>query len=106
MPKGLHFTIACWFDRAIAYRPDDPSVRIVYASELIKSGRNSAALEQVKIAEGLAKENPVLHYNVGLLYFDLQEYDKSMANAKFAYEAGFNFPGLKEKLVKAGKWKE
>ena len=29
-----------------------------------------------------------------------------MANAKIAYEQGFNLPGLKDKLTKAGKWKE
>lgn len=105
-PKDLGFSIACWFDRAIAYRPDDPQVRIVFAFELLKSKQNVAAREQVIKAEQLANGNPQIHYNVGLLYFDLKDYDKSMANARIAYEQGFNLPGLKDKLKKAGKWKE
>ena len=106
MPKDMHYTLQCWFDRAIAYRPDDAQVRVLWAFELIKSKQTAAALEQTIVAEELAKGNPTLHYNVGLLYFELKQYDKSMANAKIAYEQGFNLPGLKDKLTKAGQWRE
>lgn len=106
LPPDMQYTMDCWFDRAVAYRPDDAQVRIVWAFELIKAKQNTAALEQVTKAEQLAKGNPQIHYNVGLLYFDLKEYDKSLANARIAYEQGFNLPGLKDKLTKAGKWKE
>lgn len=106
MPKDMGFSIACWFDRAVAYRPDDAQVRIVWASELIRSQQKGLALEQVKIAEKLTKGSPHLHYNIGLLYFELKQYDKAMANAKIAYEQGFDLPGLREKLTKAGQWKE
>ena len=105
MPKDLRFSIACWFDRAVAFRPDDAQVRILFASELLRSKQFAAALEQTKAAEELAKGNPVLHYNVGLLYFDLKDYEKSVANAKIAYDQGFNLPGLRNKLTKAGQWK-
>jgi len=106
LPQDMGFSIQCWFDRAIAYRPDDAQVRIIWAFELLRAQQASAALEQTNIAEKLAKGNPALHYNVGLLYFDLKQYDKSMANAKIAYDLGFNLPGLKSKLTKAGQWKE
>lgn len=106
MPQDMHYSIACWFDRAIAYRPDDAQVRVVFATELIRAKKLTEARQQVETAEKLAKGNPTVHYNVGLLYFDLKDYDRSMANAKVAYEAGFNLPGLKDKLTKAGQWKE
>jgi tetratricopeptide (TPR) repeat protein len=106
LPPDMQFTAACWFDRAIAFRPDDAQVRVVLAFELLKSKKSAAAIEQVSKAEQLAKGNPQIHYNVGLLYFELKEYDKSMANARIAYEQGFDLPGLKDKLVKAGKWSE
>lgn len=106
MPPDMQYTITCWFDRAVAYRPDDAQVRIVWAFELLKAKQTDAAREQVSKAEELAKDSPQLHYNVGLLYFELKEYDKSMANARIAYEQGFNLPGLKDKLTRAGKWKE
>lgn len=105
-PKDLQYSVACWFDRAIAYRPDDPYVRVAWGFELIRSKETRAALEQVKVAESLANGNSQIHYNVGLLYFDLKEYEKSMANARIAYTQGFNLPGLRDKLTKAGKWKE
>ena len=106
MPKDMGYTLACWFDRAIAFRPDDAQVRVVLGIRAIKSKQTAAAREQTIVAEQLAKGNPTLHYNVGLLYFELKVYDKSMANAQIAYEQGFNLPGLKDKLTKAGKWKE
>jgi hypothetical protein len=106
MPRDMRYSINCWFDRAIAFRPDDAQVRILWAQELIRSKQSMLALEQVKVAEELAQGNPTLHYNVALLYFDLKQYDKSMANAKIAYDQGFNLPGLRDKLTKAGQWKQ
>lgn len=106
MPQDMHYSIACWFDRAIAYRPDDAQVRVVYAFELVRAKKLAEAKPQVEMAEKLAKGNPTVHYNVGLLYFELKDYERSMANAKIAYESGFNLPGLKDKLTKAGQWKD
>lgn len=40
----------------------------------------------------------------GLAYFDVGDYAQSMEHAKKAYALGVNLPGLKSKLVKAGKW--
>lgn len=105
-PAGMQFPIQCWFDRAIAFRPDDVQVRILWAFELLRSKQRAAALEQTKVAESLARDEPAAHYNVGLLYFELGDYEKALANAKIAYDGGFNLPGLKDKLSKAGQWKE
>ena len=102
----LRFSIDCYFDRAIAFRPDDVQVRILWAFELLKSKQRAAALEQTKVAESLAKNDPMTHYNVGLLYFELGDNEKAMTNAKIAYDGGFDLPGLREKLSKAGQWKE
>lgn len=106
MPRDMRYSLSCWFNRAMAYRPDDAQVRILWAFELLKSKQTAAALEQTKVAEELAKGNPTLHYNVGLLYFEFKDYEKSMANAKIAYEQGFNLPGLKDRLTKVGQWKQ
>jgi tetratricopeptide (TPR) repeat protein len=106
MPPDFGFSIECWFDRAIAFRPDDVQVRILWAFELLQAKEKSAALQQTKAAEALAANNPAAHYNVGLLYFELGDYDKAMTNARLAYGGGFNLPGLKNKLTKAGQWKE
>lgn len=106
VPPGFRYRLACWFDRAIAFRPDDVQVRILWAFELIQMKDNKAALEQTRAAEALAGENPAAQYNVGLLYFDLGDHERAMANARLAYAGGFNLPGLKNKLIRAGQWKE
>lgn len=106
MPPEMKYSVDCWFDRAIAYRPDDVLVRVLWAQELIRRGDRRSALQQVEIAETFAKGSPPSHYNLGLLYFELREYEKSMSNAKIAYDNGFNLPGLRDKLTKAGKWKD
>ena len=62
--------------------------------------------EHVRVAEQFAKDNGAISYNVGLLYFELGDYERSMSFAKDAYDLGLNLPGLRQKLTKAGKWKE
>ena len=106
MPAHMNFSVTCWFDRAIAFRPDDVQVRLLWGFELARSKQTAAALEQARVAESLSKDSPVVHYNLGLLYFELKEYEKSMANAKIAYDLGYNLPGLRDKLTKAGQWRQ
>lgn len=104
VPPDLVYGFDCWFDRAISYRPDDVDVRIVFASELIKTGNMEGAREQATEIQRLLGDNPRFHYNLGLIYFDLKEYDRALALAKKAYSMGVTFPGLRDKLTRAGKW--
>jgi tetratricopeptide (TPR) repeat protein len=107
-PPHMRYSIECYFDRAIRFRPDDAVSRMIYSMYLAKNGRTPEALKQLDItangAEG--KENPFTHYNLGLNYFDLKEYDKSAIQAHKAYDMGFIQPALKEKLKSVGKWTE
>jgi uncharacterized protein (TIGR02996 family) len=102
----MGYGLECWFDRAINYRPDDPTVRILYADELLKHGKRAEAAEQLQLAEQNAKQSSTVHYNLGLLYLDLKDYDRSVAHARKAYELGAPLPGLKNKLAEAGKWRD
>ena len=102
----MGFSTECWFDRAISFRSTDPTVRIVVATELIRRGQKGAAREHLVVAEQNAGESATMFYNLGLLYFELGEYERSMAFAKQAYELGLELPGLRQKLTKAGKWKQ
>jgi tetratricopeptide (TPR) repeat protein len=107
-PPNMRYSIECYFDRAIRFRPDDAIPRMIYSMYLAKNGRIPEALQQLDItangAEG--KENPFTHYNLGLNYFDLKEYEKSEIQAHKAYDMGFIQPALKEKLKSVGKWTE
>jgi tetratricopeptide (TPR) repeat protein len=96
--------VPCYFDRAIRFAPDDGMVRMILGMYLFKSGNKDEALKQLKQAEKLEANNANLHYNLGLLYFDLKDYDESLAHAKKAYALGFNLPGLRSKLQSVNKW--
>lgn len=105
-PKGSTYSIECWFERAARFAPNDPAVPAILAIDLMRDGKPKAAVAQLKVAEGLAPDNANIHYNLGLAYFDLKDFDNSLASAKRAYELGFPLPGLREKLTRAGKWKD
>lgn len=103
-PNGAHFTVGCYFERAFAFAPSDALIHMVYANYLYQKHKDNAALEQDAQAEKLDPENANILYNEGLLYFNLKDYDKSLAYAQKAYAAGFPLPGLRKKLEKIGKW--
>jgi tetratricopeptide (TPR) repeat protein len=104
MPRSIE----CYLDRAIRFSPDDAISRILYSMFLAKNNRKPEAIQQLDTAASGAegKENPFTHYNLGLNYFDLKEYEKSEIQAKKAYGMGFKQPTLKENLKSVGKWTE
>lgn len=103
-PAGLRWSVECYFERAIRLTPDDGQVRLVYGMYLIRRKDTKGAVREFEQAreQGLVSAN--LHYNLGLAYFDLKEFDKSAESAKKAYDLGFPLPGLRQKLERAGKW--
>lgn len=105
-PYGSAHTIDCWLDRAVRWRPEDGMTRMIvgnyFSSPKVK--RYKEAIPHYEIAEKLLKNNPNLLYNIGLLYFNLKDYDKARDYAKKAYAGGFGLPGLRDMLVRAGKW--
>jgi tetratricopeptide (TPR) repeat protein len=103
-PKGARYSVDCYFDRAIRFRPRDSAVRVIYSNHLLKMGKSNEALEQLKEAINLQPENPAINYNLGLLYIQKKDYEQAKMYAKKAYGLGFPLPGLKNKLVEAGKW--
>ena len=105
-PDGAWWEVECYFNRALRFRPDDVVVRAMYTSYLLKAGRKTEALNQLNEAVKLDEDNPNVNYNIGLIYFDLRDYEKSLYHAQHAYRLGFPLPGLRNKLMKAGKWKE
>lgn len=105
-PDNSRFSVDCWFDRAIRFRSEDPVVRMIYAVYLSKLKRNKEALEQLKEAAKNDSDNANLNYNIGLVYFDLNDFDRSLDFAHRAYSSGFPLQGLKNKLKKIGKWSE
>jgi tetratricopeptide (TPR) repeat protein len=105
-PNGASYSISCYFDRAVRFRPDDTVARMLYATYLSKNGRRAEASAQLEAAAKAAQDNPFTQYNVGLIYLEMKDYDKALEQAHKAYALGFPRAELRDLLKSAGHWKE
>lgn len=105
-PKGSRYTIDCWFNRAERFRPDDAMVKTIYGLYLVQSGQARAGAEKLEAARKVDAANANVHYNLGLAYVELKQFDKALESAHAAYRMGFPLPGLREKLRRVGQWRE
>ena len=105
-PFGMRCTIEGFFDRAIEFQPKDAMVHMLYGMHFSRLKKSDKALQQFELAEKLDPEDANLLYNLGLVYFDLKQYDKAVTYAQKAYQNDFPLDGLKNKLKQVGKWVE
>jgi tetratricopeptide (TPR) repeat protein len=103
---GAKYSVGCFFDRAIRFKPNDAMLRMVYGNHLLKTGEIDKAVEQLQLAADLQPENATINYNLGLLYLKQKDYEQAKTYAKKAYELEFPLPGLKNQLKQVGKWEE
>ena len=103
---NARYTVACYFERAVRFKPDDTTARMLFATYLHKIGRVAEANQQLDQSVMLAGDNAFTHYNAGLVYMDLKNYDKALHQAHVAYGLGFPRMELREALKAAGKWVE
>ena len=104
-PPGASYSAECWFKRAMQFKPDDGTIYVIYGIYLHKKGELSNSLTQYKHAIDIIPESSELHYNMGLLYIDLKDYNSALTHAKSAYDLGYPLPGLRRKLERLGVWK-
>jgi hypothetical protein len=107
-PQGAKYATECYFERAMRFTPDDPMPHLIYASYLKDRQRKNEVMQQLDQATQLRGEPTGfdLDYNLGLLYYDVGAYDKSVVAARRAYALGAPLPALMKKLKAAGKWTE
>ena len=103
-PRDTRYRVECWFQRAIAFAPDDAIVRMIYSTYLNSKKRAAEATSQLEIATGYAKENAFTHHNIGLHYFDLKNYERALSQAHKAIALGFERTDLADQLRSVGKW--
>ena len=105
-PKGAKFSVECYFLRALRFRPDDTTARMMYASFLSNQARATEASKELAQVGEVAGDNAFVYYNMGQIYFDLKNYDKALENAHKAYGLGLTLTGLRERLTRAGHWRD
>jgi tetratricopeptide (TPR) repeat protein len=92
----------CWFERASRFKPDDGVPIMIHGIYEHRLGRLQNSLDRYQEALVLMPDSGELHYNMGLLYFDMNEYERSADHARRAYDAGYPLLGLQNKLRSAG----
>ena len=83
-PEGLPRQVECYFERAIRFRADDEVARMLYAKFLAGVNRIPEATRELEIvsAAAAAAGNGFTQYNVGLLYFELGQFDRALKQAR------------------------
>jgi tetratricopeptide (TPR) repeat protein len=93
-----------YLDRAEQLFPDVASTEVVYGMYLHRLGKPKAAVEKYQRALELDPGSRNAHYNLGLSYLSLKEYDLASKHAQQAYALGHPSPGLRDGLKRVGKW--
>lgn len=104
--QGATFSVECYFVRAVSFRPDDPTVRMLYAIYLKGQNRVPEAAKQLAYTETLTENTGFTLFNLGLTYLDLGDHEAALRQAHKAMALGFRRPELKARLVAAGKWSD
>lgn len=104
--KDAGYSVDCYFQRALRFRSDDTVARLMYANYLTNHGRRDEALLHIEQVGAKAGENAFTHYNMGLAYLELKEYEKALAQAHKAMALGFLQSALRDKLAEAGHWRD
>jgi tetratricopeptide (TPR) repeat protein len=105
-PIGAGWTVRCYFERAIAFTPDDALVRALYAVFLSRRGEGEAAHVQAQRAVAEAPSDSNVWIQVASAYLNVGQYAKSREHAKRAYDLGYPLFGIRDKLRELGHWDE
>lgn len=102
-----YYTAECYFDRAIRNAPRDAEVHVLFGTYLHKRSELARALAEFKEAERIKPGTaPDRDYRIGLLLFDMKEYEQALVYAKRAYTKKYPDEVLRENLKKVGKWSD
>jgi len=105
VPPGANWSGDCYFQRALKFKPDDPTVKMIYGTFLARQQKMNAAKDQFEQAVALQPQSAEAHYNLGLVYEKLGNDQLALDHAKTAYSLGFPLHGLRAILERKGVWK-
>ncbi len=103
-PGTAEYSINCYFERAMRWRPRDVGVRLVHAIHHYRSGRVDEAIAEAREGLKLAPNSAELHYNLGLFLVKKGDYAAARRHAQQAYRQNYPLPGLRQQLERVGQW--
>lgn len=101
-PQSEYPPAECYLQRAIAFRPKDAVLYMLYGIYLHLAGMPDKAVPYYKKSLRLDPDSAEAQYNFGLLLVDQKKYTEALRHARKAYALGYPLPGLRERLRKAG----
>ena len=93
------------FEKAVSRNPAVSETYVLYGIYLHRTKRFDAAVKNYKQALEIDPMSLNAHYNLGLAYVELKQYELANQQAQKSYALGAPFPGLREKLKRVGAWK-
>lgn len=92
------------FEKAVAFDTKPAPPWVIFGIFYHRHGKPEKAvdcyLEALERDPALAEA----HYNLGLAYLKLKQYEEANQAAQKAYALGYPLPGLRRRLEEAGKW--
>ena len=95
----LSHSADCLFLRANEVFPNNPETLLVWAIHQFRNKRFNAAQQILERAVSIAPDYVEAHYNLGLVYVELNNTEAARKHATIAYDAGYPLMGLKNKLA-------
>ena len=93
------------FTRAVEINPKIPGTYLIQGVYQYRARQYEKAIESFKGAVAIDSDLADAHYDLGLTYVQTKQYDLANDHAQRAYALGYPLPGLRDKLMRAGKWK-
>ena len=78
--------------------PKDAMVPMIEGLYYYRLGRLAEARKFLGVAVKMDSSNAEIHYNLGLVLFEMGDYGEAREHARRAYALGYPLPGLRNKL--------
>lgn len=105
MQTEQHEKAKRYFERAIKLYPQESATYALYGIFMHKIAAFELAISYYQQAIALDDTPAEYHYNLGLSYLALDQYEQANQAAQKAYHLGYPLLGLKNQLVAKGAWK-
>jgi len=102
--SGAKYTVECFYERAMRFKPEDHIPRLLYVSYLLRQDKIAEARQHLEYVATTTREDAFAQFNVGMLYADMKDYDNALIQAHRVIELGFERRELRDRLTAVGRW--